>query len=308
VAASLFFLVRRFFLYIPHAFQTLFENGILTRKKGSTHENVLIDCNRSLQKLENLMNSKRMYIPASLFSWFVIIVSVVHVTLFQDSGTVFWDNFYLFPLNWVVVTIIGSFMWFIAGILIWKMYCVISFMSTLSHQYEFDLDPLNRDGFGGFKPLGQLWVNMALVITPFLLSYILGFLFYIRFGLSYPLWQMIIDSAIIISYIIVIIVFLVYPMKKYHDIVKSEKLEHLRSYNERNTRLWKIVKDPLLSGENEDSVRASWEELERSLHEIDAVKGIPSWPFTLSERIGILLIALVPWILEVMHYFRQHVP
>lgn len=308
IIICLFFLVKRFYSYIPKAFKTLFTNEIFKEKKGSTRENVLIDYNKSLQEFENLLNSKRMYIPASLFYWFVIIVSVILIKPLRDSDTVLWDNFYLFPLNWIVSIIIGPLMWFVAGIIIWKMYCVISFMSRLSHQYEFDLDPFNRDGFGGFKPLGQLWVSMALVITPFLLSYIFGFLFYIRFGLSYPLRQMTIDSAIIVSYIIAIIVFLIYPIKKYHEIVKGEKLEHLRSYNERNTRLWKIVKSPLLSGENEDSIKIPFEQLERSLQDIDAIKEIPSWPFTLSERIGILLIALVPWIIEVMHYLRQSAP
>ena len=305
---SLFFLVKRFLSYIPQAFQELFTKGIFKEKKGSTRENVLIDYNKSLQEFENLINSKRMYVPAFLFYFLVIIFFVVHITPIQDLDIVTWDNFYFFPFNWIVITIVGPLMWFVVGILIWKMYCVASFMRKLALQYEYDLDPYNRDGFGGFKPLGQLWVNLALVITPFLLSHILGFLFHRYFELSYPLWQMSIDSVIIISYIIIIIILLIYPMKKYHDIVRGEKLEHIRRYNERNTELWKVVKGPLLSGENEDSVKASWEQLECSLQEIRAVKEIPSWPFTLSERIGVLLIALVPWIIEVMHYFRQSAP
>jgi len=91
-------------------------------------------------------------------------------------------------------------------------------------------------------------------------------------------------------------------MKEYHDIVRNEKLKLLKGINVKIRRLWKIVKEPLLSDRDEDLVRASWEQLERSRRFVDVVKRIPSWPFTPSEKVGILLIALTPWILEIMRY------
>ena len=306
VAISLFFLVRRFFSYIPQAFQTLFEDGIFKEKKGSTRENVLIDFNESLQEFEKLINSKRMYIPAFLIYFLVIANFVILLEPAKEFDMVLWYYFDFFPLNWILLIIAATLMWFVVGILIWKIYCVVSFMKKLVHQYEFDLNPYNPDGFGGFTPLGQIWINMALVITPVLLFYsgiFLFHLFYRSLEFPYSLLQNYFDIAIMISYTIGIIVFLIYPMKKYHDIVNAQKLELLTNIASKINWFWKIVRNPLLSVEDEDSVRASLEQLERCSRFVHTVKEIPSWPFTPSERIGIFLVALVPWILEIMHYF-----
>jgi hypothetical protein len=119
---------------------------------------------------------------------------------------------------------------------------------------------------------------------------------------QYPPEQKYIDIAIMISYTIVVFVFLIYPMKKYHDIVRAQKSEYLRSINEKVDKLWRIREGPLLPSENEDSDRTSLEQLERSQRFVHVAGKIPSWPFTPSERIGVLLIALIPWILEIVHY------
>jgi hypothetical protein len=194
-------------------------------------------------------------------------------------------------------------MWFAVGIFLWKMYCVVAFMRKLAHEYEFDLNPYNPDGFGGFKPLGQLWVNMAFVIISVLLTFAFTFIFHRYLEPSYPVWHRYADLAVIIAYTTVIIIFLVYPMKEYHDIVRDEKLGLLKGINVKIGRLWKMAKEPLLSDRDEDVVRFSWEQLERSLRFVDVVKRIPSWPFTPSEKVGILLIALTPWLLEAIRYF-----
>ena len=302
VVASLFFLVRRFFSHIPQAFQTLFTNEILTRKKGSTRENVLIDFNESLQEFETLINSKYMYISAFLFYFLVITNFIILLEPAEGAGKVFWYNFHSFPLNWIVIIITAPLMWFVVGILIWKMYCMASFMKTLTHQYEFDLNPYNPDGFGGFKPLGQIWINMAFTIVPFLLLHTAIFVYGRFLEFPYPSEQEYIDIAIMISYTIVVFVFLIYPMKKYHDIVRAQKSEYLRNINEKVDKLWRIREGPLLPSENEDSDRTSLEQFERSQRFVHVAGKIPSWPFTPSERIGVLLIALIPWILEIVHY------
>jgi hypothetical protein len=311
IAISLFFLARRFFPYIPQACETLFSNEIFKEKKGSTQENVLVDYNRSLQEFENMINSKYMYIPAFLLYSVEVGFFVIYWKPIEDLDIIFWNDFNFSPLSWILLIIAAPLMWFVVGILIWKMYCVVAFMRKLTHQYEFDLNPYNPDGFGGFKPLGQIWANMALVAIPVILYYIAIFLFHlVQHSLEFPysLLQGCFDIAVLISYTIGIVVFLVYPMKEYHDVVKAQKLELLTPIGTKISGLWKIVKNPLLSGENEDSVRASLRQLERSQQFVCAIKEISSWPFTPSERIGIFLIALVPWILEIVNYLRQPVP
>ncbi|MBU7046365.1 MAG: hypothetical protein HXS54_07990 [Theionarchaea archaeon] len=193
-------------------------------------------------------------------------------------------------------------MWFLAGILIWKMYCVISFTRKVTHQYEFGLNLRNDDGFGGFKPLSNLWINIALVIVPILLYHTAIFVYNFRLELSYSSQQKYIDLAIIISYTIVVIILLIYPMKEYHDIVETQKVENFRRVNAEINRLWKIVREPLLTGKDEELVKNSEEDLECYLRSVHKVKRIPSWPFTPPERVGIFMIAIIPWILETIRY------
>ena len=303
VSIGLFFLLRRYFLSIPQSFQILFENKIFRDKKGGTRENVSITYNKSLQEFENAINAKTMYVLAFLLYFLVILFFVIALEPTPKLDIILWSDFNFFPLNWSVIIFTAPLMWFVVGILVWKMYCVVAFMRRLAHDYEFDLNPYNPDGFGGFKPLGQLWVNMAFVIIPVSLTFAFSFAFHRYFELSYPLWRRYVDLAIIIAYTTVIIIFLVYPMKEYYDIVRNEKLELLKGINVKIKRLWKMVKAPLLSDRDEDLVRASWEQLERSRRFVDVVKRIPSWPFTPSEKVGIFLIALTPWILEAIRYF-----
>jgi len=304
IANCLFFLLRRFFLYIPEATQTLFMNGVFKKKKGSTCENVLTDYNESLQKFENTINAKYMYVPAFLFFSLVIVFFVATINLIQNLDIVFWNDFNFFPFSWILLITISSLMWYMIGIFMWKMYCVVALMRKLAHEYEFDLNPYDSDGFGGFRPLSQIWINMALAVVLISLFYVAIFLFHYSFEPDYYYtWQKHFDLTIFISYTLGIVIFLIYPMKKYHEIVRNQKSGLLRRINAKIIGLWKIVREPFFSDKDEDLVKGTWKTLMQYLQFSQVVKGVPSWPFTPSERIGIFLIASIPWILETIRYF-----
>ena len=97
-------------------------------------------------------------------------------------------------------------------------------------------------------------------------------------------------------------------MKKYHEIVKDQKSELLRRINSKIIGLWMIVRDPLLTGKDEDLVKNPWKELMQYLQFSQVVKKIPSWPFTPSERITIFLIMSIPWILRSIRYLIEDSP
>jgi hypothetical protein len=299
IAICLFFFLRRFFLYFPEATHTLFVNGVFIKKKGSTCENVSRDYNELLQGLEKKINAQYMYVPAFSLFWLVITFFVIVLGPIPNLKIVFWNDFHFFPVSWILLITVSSLMWYMVGIFMWKIYCVVAFMRKLAHEYEFDLNPYNPDGFGGFRPLSQVWINMALAVVLISLFYVAVFLFHYFSGSEYSyLWQKYFDLTVFILYTLGIIAFLLYPMKKYHEIVKGLKIELLRRISTKIIRLWEIVRDPLLSDKDKGLVRISWERLERSLRFIHAVKRIPSWPFTPSERITIFLIASIPWILR----------
>jgi len=147
VSIGLFFLLRRYFLSIPQSFLILFENKIFREEKGGTRENVSITYNKSLQEFENVINAKTMYVLAFLLYFSVILFFVIALEPTPKLDIVLWSDFNFFPLNWSVIILTAPLMWFVVGIFIWKMYCVVSFMRKLAHDYEFDLNPYNPDGF-----------------------------------------------------------------------------------------------------------------------------------------------------------------
>jgi hypothetical protein len=91
-------------------------------------------------------------------------------------------------------------------------------MRQLSNQYEFTLKPYNPDGFGGMKPLGQLWLNMISVAILVIVAWLLMFFFLRSFGIVHPM-QPRIELLIIILYSISIFILLIYPMQNYHHLI-----------------------------------------------------------------------------------------
>ncbi|MBU7046364.1 MAG: hypothetical protein HXS54_07985 [Theionarchaea archaeon] len=305
IAVCLFFFLRRFFLYLPEATHTLFMNGVFIKKKGSTRENVSSDYNEMLQGFEKKINAHYMYIPAFSLFWLVIVFFVRVIEPIKDLDILFWNDFHFFPVSWILLITVSSLMWFMVGIFMWKMYCVVAFVRKLAHEYEVDLNPYNADGFGGFGPLSQVWINMALAVVLISLFYAAVFLFhYFSDSEHYYLWQKYFDLTVFILYTLGIIAFLLYPMKKYHEIVKDQKSELFRCINSKNDRFWKMVREPLFSDKDEDQVRSFAEQSVICRQLSEEVRKIPSWPFTPPERISIFLIASIPWILRTIGYFK----
>jgi hypothetical protein len=303
VGSTLFFVVRKFFLHMPHALQKFFWNGTIYKKKGKKHEDVLDDYNESLREFESLINANRMYIAAFSLCFLAAAVLISTISPMQGLNVVMWNDFNFFPHNWIILVTVSCCMWFMVGIFLWKLYSVVFFMRHLKLQYEFNLNPYNPDGMGGFKPLGRIWASMVLIVFPISMYYIAILLFHQFSAAAYLLWQRSIDVTIMILYTFGISLFIGYPMKNYHDIVKSEKSYILESINAKIVRLWEIVREPLLSGKNEDSIRSYEETLDYSLRFIQTVREVPSWPFTPSERVGVFLIAIIPWLMETLRHF-----
>ncbi|MGD2250715.1 MAG: hypothetical protein PVF58_20145 [Candidatus Methanofastidiosia archaeon] len=299
VAVSLYFLMKRFFLYIPQTFSALYRNNILKKKKGSK-EKILTDYNNSLKDFENRINGSHIYVPAFSLFFILILNFLIHREEINELDILVWNDINFFPLNWTVLIIVSSLMWFMVGIFIWKMYCVVYFMKELAQQYEFALNPYNLDRFGGFKPLGRLWLNIGLIIIPILLFYVNLFIFYRFFRLPYPLIDKYYDIVLIASYTIVITVLLIYPMQGYHNIIKNQKTKLLGNVETRIDRPWQRVEKRLLSGRRMRLPKYSVKQLDQIDTVASKIQNIPSWPFTSSEKISIVLSVIVPWVVEIL--------
>lgn len=303
VGSALFFLMRRFFLHMPHALQKFYVNRAIRGKKGNPHKDLLVNYNELLHEFERKINAASMYMAGFSLCFMTAAILITGTGPMQNIHVVMWNDFNFSPHNWLVFVAVSCCMWFMVGIFLWKLYSVVFFMRHLTSQYEFNLNPYSPDGMGGFKPLSRIWANMVLVVLPISICYIAILLFH-RFSVGhYLLWQRIIDISIMILYTLGIYLLIGYPMKKYHDIIENEKSYILESINAKIVRLWELVREPLLSGKNEDPMRRYEETLDHSLRVIQTVREVPSWPFTPSERVGVFLIASIPWLMEALRHF-----
>jgi len=294
----------KFFNHVPHLFNQFFENKVLKNRKVSTQKKLLNDFNNSLEKFEDLSNGKFMYIPAFFLFFLVISIFSLNIRPLEGLDFIHWPDIHFFPLNWITLVTVASLMWFVVGIFIWKMYCIVSFIRKLSKEYEFTIKPFNADGFGGFKPLGELWMNMIYIAVPIVLLYVVLFFYFQSFDIIYLSKQKYIDILIILLYNIFIVLLLFFPLLNYHYIVKNQKETLLKDIEKNIDKYYRKIEKTLLNKNIDKMDNESMEQL-KNYHEIALkIKNIPSWPFTSSEKFIILFSTFVPWTTSIVNYLK----
>ena len=92
-----------------------------------------------------------------------------------------------------------------------------------------------------------------------------------------------------------------YPLE-YHNIVEVQKINLMRIVDKRINKHYKKVENSLFIRRREDLDKDSVEKL-RQFYEIALkIKDVPSWPFSPSDKIGIFLSAIVPWVVWIVDY------
>jgi hypothetical protein len=93
---------------------------------------------------------------------------------------------------------------------------------------------------------------------------------------------------------------LVYPMQKYHNIVKEQKSNLLGNIEVAIDRPWQRLEKYLLSRKGIHLPKNSVEQLGQISEVVSKIQNIPSWPFTPSEKMSIFLSVVVPWVGEIL--------
>lgn len=235
-----------------------------------------------------------MYVPAFLLFFLAIWIFYNSIRPIEEVNMILWQNFHLFPLNWGIFLIVVSSMWFMVGIFLWKMYCVVSFMRELTKEYDFVMNPFNSDGFGGFKPFGLLLLDIILIATPITLYYIIVFIFSNFYDIPYFFEERIIHLFFGITYLTAAALILGYPLQNYHNVVEEKKAFLLGDVEERIDKCYREIENNI---QNEDNISQDSMNQLRNFHEIALrINSVPSWPFTSFERIIIYISAIAPWV------------
>ncbi|MGC1122417.1 MAG: hypothetical protein WBA22_15095 [Candidatus Methanofastidiosia archaeon] len=288
---AIFYPARKFFSYVPEVFEILFNDGIIT-KKGMTSQEVLTHFNESLEEFEKNLNERYMYITA-----FFVVSNGVFFSFYRFPGGiryVGWISPNFFPGTFFVFTVIDLSFFFIFGILLWKMLCVVDFMRLLNRKYDLLLNPYDTDGMGGFGPLEELWLRMSYMAIPVLMIPIILFLLHHFFSIAYnPLSTSFICSAVSVGLLVV-------PILNFHYMVEGGKASLLEGVETKVRKCQKKIEESLYGDKDmEDSSMRQIEELEKIVLRI---KSVPSLPFKKYQKIYIFLSAIIPWVIGIISY------
>lgn len=301
IAGIMFLPMRRFFTYIPKAFQDLFEDGIIEKKKNrkkSTRKKALSDFNESLKEFEKKITGKIMFIPAFYLLYLGFLDYFLSKQI-SDPGIVSWRHFRFFQENWYAYIIVYLPMFLMLAIVIWKMLWVVYFMKQLNDDYDLTLKPYDTDGHGGFKPLEELWLKMSYVALPILvIPFVLSFLSSSFKTVSYSIG----NYLDLFSCNIVIICLLIFMFLNYRSIVETQKERYLDNIGKGIGKDYKKIERALVRKKNMEKNSMKQIKLYKEI-ELE-VKSIPSLPFTKYQKTYIILSALAPWITQIINYFQ----
>ncbi|MBU7047369.1 MAG: hypothetical protein HXS54_13130 [Theionarchaea archaeon] len=299
-----FFTARRLFFCIPEAFEVILTGGTLRKRRGDVKEEIITGYNRLLREFEKLINGKYVYLPAIILFLMTIIFFIVLKEPYEERDLITWFSSNFFFGNWILTLIVSSLMWFVVGILFWKMLCIVSFMRKLNHQYTFALKPFDPDGFGGLRPFSQIWFNMTLLIIPLLLTWVVVFGHFHTFDVIYPQLQKNIDVVTSILHSIAIIALLGYPMKIYHNIVETQKAELLNNIRIKIDKSYRKIEETYLTDKERELDDNSLKKIKDYQEIVMKIRSVPSWPFTLSEKIAVLIGTAAPWAAIIGDHFN----
>ncbi|MBU7011659.1 MAG: hypothetical protein HXS46_13305 [Theionarchaea archaeon] len=284
----------------------------------NTSRDTLGDFNKSLQEFENKINGKCNYVLGLILCCLGISTHSPFSNLLRESlcsigiltcpvtmslektGLVNWRNFIFFPVNWIAFTIVALSMFFMLGVFIWKMYCVVSFAGRLDNDYNLELKPYDTDGVGGFKPLEQLWLDMTYVAIPILSDIIILFFLNRFLGAAfYPFGRF---SDLLLCNIAVVAL-LIYPIWNYHHVTEIQKTNFLENIEkEKRTKVDEYYEEIENALFEKDLKKEYMEHIKQYQEIVRNVKSIHSWPFTKYQKVGIAVSAVLAWAAQIFSF------
>lgn len=291
IPAIVFYPAREFFSYVPRVFQVLYRNGIIS-EKGVTSQKVLIHFNESLKEFEKNLNKWYMYVIACV----VVLLGILFTFRRFPEGIryVNWISLNFFPGTYFLFSVIDLSIFFIFGILLWKMSCVVYFLWLLNKKYDLKLNPYDTDGMGGFGPLEKLWLKMSYMVLPVLMIPVILFLLHQYSGTDFNPFS----TSLICSFVSVGL--LVVPILNFYHIVESGKTSRLEEVEVKIRECQNKIEESLHG--DKDVEESSMKQMELCEKIVLRIKSVPPLLFKKYKKAYFFLSAIIPWIPEIISY------
>jgi hypothetical protein len=292
-----FVVAHRLFEYLPQAFRTVWQRKVLSldrkeeTRKGKPSVNGLVSAYSAfLKDGEQLFNSR--------WGWLFGITGLaiaIWIIWLVDPGREFGpvDNIQTEILRTIlraVFSVIDLLIGFVGGFLFWRVLVVIERLCRLARAFEFDIQINHPDNCGGLRPLGDLCLGIAYILSPIL--FLIGgwIVFFLAAGqLNIPVensqWLISTLQTFLVLAAFVSFLGFVIPLESLHRAMGRAKIRLEFEMNDiasqiRDTNNELLSKTETLTPEETDKLETRLDFLKRVY---DRNTKIPTWPIALDQ-------------------------
>lgn len=243
------------------------------RKDQKLEPKSLSNFDEYIHDFENAINSKGAYMFATLFvlvQEYFFAYKPYSISVWEIS-TISWGDKILFPLEYYYYAIVWGFLYFLLAVLVWKLSVIVLYTRKLCRNFEIIIQPLNPDKCGGLKPIGDLCLDINLLI------------FFAGIGLAiyYHIAPQEISPYLLIfilGYLALSIFLFFFPLSEAHGAMKYYKDQLLDDLSKRLNLEYKKMQDQI----REKGIEVNYTKLDR-LEKIEKIyqkaELMPIWPF-----------------------------
>jgi len=274
-------LLYSLFKSAPISFQRLIDRQVLLEnkeEKTSPYQTIL-------SEFENKANDVQKTFIFGFIFLVLYLGPIAITTQTQNLDFIAWTDFFYFPIAWYSMQAVFSFYVFFVGVVMWKIYVLMSLMRTLFNEkfckekgIVLNLQPINPDKCAGLYPLGALSFKLSQVLLAF--GFFVVFIF--TLALIQPqsmFWTWIMGGIYaLIIYVPLASFFFFYPLSSAHNLMLNEKNRLLDQLSAQLGVLYtKLLYDLAQKGSNVDKDEIEKHLLIRQLY--SEAEKMPLWPF-----------------------------
>lgn len=282
IAGFIFYLITSYFAL--KFFHSLYKNLIKLWDEGVFTDDVNDDRYKDYLETHNLSNDLRMYY---IGSFCVIIYLFYEIILTPDiSDMILCVNRHYFPYTYFFYLLVNSFISFLVGILMWKIFSAVNLIRSVcgSKNDKLTLRPLNHANVWCLYPIGDITLSLSRIfvcasIVP-IGSFLYGFIIYPTLDYLF------IPRGILqlFLYVIITTILFIFPLLSTRTYIKKEKEELIKTWREKYRLTYSGLYEQnrlKLNGKNLDSLIDVYRNYENALK-------MSVWPIPTSSVLNFL--------------------
>lgn len=291
-AALLFLSMQVLFDRLPRTLEIIWRRDVLEARSLAADTHPFLNY---LDQFEDALNSRNAWLPAAMLAVGFLFATYPFRILLQTDRFPFDLPTLLLYYFGGQLGILAPVLGFIIGLLVWRVGVIAYFIGQIGERFALKLQVNHPDGCGGLKPLGDIALNLAIIILiPSIFLAIWGFITSLTndpsLELYITLWGGLYRQLLVVLSVLALFAFL-QPLYKIHLAMLAHarqiqgELDHLGRSIETSSIALRSQASALGSQEGEEKLRSI--EFMKKVYEQNS--RIPTWPIawnTLLQFVG----------------------